>query len=136
LKVKARMEEIIIVAGQDKANVCRLRSCLRLHGYHSIPCGSVEQIVDEMRILETCDACVPLVVIDLKVLRNIDEALVERLGDCTPHVPILLAGAVSEPEGTIDVFERICEYRARFRRQQNPALAAVLESAGVQIPCC
>ena len=130
------MEEIIVVAGQDKAAVCRVRRCLRLHGYHSIPCRSVEQIVDEMRILESCDASVPLVVIDPKVLRNIDDGLVEKLGDCATHVPILLADETGEPDGTNDVFERICEYRAQFRREQNPTLATVLESAGVQIPLC
>ncbi|HUV67454.1 MAG TPA: hypothetical protein VMW24_26420 [Sedimentisphaerales bacterium] len=129
------MEEIIIVAGQDKANVCGLRRCLREHGYHSIPCRSAEQIVDEMRILGTCGACVPLVVIDPRVLRNVDDVGVGRLSDCAPHVPILLAGEMSEPDDPIEVFERICEYRTQFRREQNPTLADVLESAGVQIPC-
>ncbi|UCC96560.1 MAG: hypothetical protein JSW66_12030 [Phycisphaerales bacterium] len=130
------MEEIIIVAGEDKAYVCRLRRCLREHGYHSIPCGSAEHVVDEMRILKTCDACVPLVVLDPKVLRHADDVLVRRLGDCAPHVPILMAGELGEPDDLIEVFERICEYRTQFRRGQNPTLAEVLESAGVRIPCC
>lgn len=127
------MEEIILVAGEDKACVGRLRRRLREHGYHSIPCRSAEQVVDEMRILGTCGACVPLVVLDPNVLRNADDVLVRRLGDCAPHVPILLAG---EPDDLTEVFERICEYRTQFRREQNPALADVLESTGVRIPCC
>lgn len=126
------MEEIILVAGEDKEYVCRLRRCLREHGYHSIPCRSAEQVVDEIQILETCDVCVPLVVIDPEILRNVHDVLVRRLGDCAPHVPILLAG---EPEDLVDVFEKICEYRTQFRREQNPALADVLEDAGVLIPC-
>lgn len=130
------MEEIILVAGEDKASVCRLRRCLREHGYHSIPCRSAEQVVDEMRILGTCDACVPLVVLDPEVLRSVDDALVRRLGDCAPHVPILLAGEPGGPDDLTEVFERICEYRTQFRREQNPALANVLESTGVRIPCC
>jgi hypothetical protein len=130
------MEEIIIVAGEDKARVGRLRRSLREHGYHSIPCRSAEQIVDEMRILGTCDACVPLVVIDANVLRNVNDVLVRRLEDCAPHVPILLAGEPGEPDDLTEVFERICEYRTQFRREQNPTLADVLESTGVRIPCC
>ncbi len=129
------MEEIIIVAGEDKACVCRLRRCLREHGYHSIPCRSAEQVVDEMRILGTCDACVPLVVLHPNVLRDADDALVRRLGDCAPHVPILLAGKLSASDDLLDVYERVCECRTRFRREQNPILAGVLEGAGVEITC-
>ena len=130
------MEEIIIVAGQDKVDVGRLRRRLREHGYHSIPCRSAEQVVEEMRILETCDACVPLVIIDPNVLKNIDDVLIRRLGDCAPHVPILLVGETSEPDNVIEIFERICEYRTQFRHEQNPTLAQVLEGEGVRIPCC
>ncbi len=129
------MEEIIIVAGEDKARIGRLRRCLREHGYHSIPCRSAEQVVDEIRILGTCDACVPLVVLHPNVLRDADDVLVRRLGDCAPHVPILLAGELSESDNLFDVYERVCEYRTRFRREQNPTLAGVLEEAGVEVPC-
>lgn len=125
------MEEIILVAGEDKACVCRLRRRLREHGFHSIPCRSAEQVLDEMQILETCGACVPLVVLDPEVLRSIHDVLIRRLGDCAPHVPILLAG---EPDDLAEIFERISEYRVQFRREQNPALAEVLGDAGVRIP--
>jgi hypothetical protein len=128
------MEEIILVAGEDKARVGRLRRRLREHGFHSIPCRSAEQVLDEMQILETCGACVPLVVLDPEVLRSVHDVLIRRLGDFAPHVPILLAGEPDEPDDLAEVFERICEYRAQFRREQNPALADVLDGAGVRIP--
>jgi hypothetical protein len=130
------MEEVIIVAGQDKVHVGRLRRNLKKHGYRSIPCGSAEHIVDEIQVLGTCDACVPLVIIDPNILKSADDILVRRLGDCAPHVPILLVGEMSEPDDLIEVFERICEYRTQFRREQNPILAQILEGEGVRIPCC
>lgn len=127
------MEEIIIVAGTDKTDVCRLRRYLREHGYHSIPCRSAEQIIEEIHVLAKCDASVPLVVIDRNILRDLDDVSVNRLADCTPHVPILQFGKLSAPDDLHDVFEKICEYRIRFRSEQNPALADVLQNAGVQI---
>ena len=127
------MEEIIIVACTDKASVCRLRRYLREHGYQSIPCSSTEQIIEEIHILAKCNASVPLVVIDRNILRDLDDASVKRLSDCTPHVPILQFGKTGTSDKLHDIFERICKYRNQFKSEQNPALADVLIHAGVQI---
>jgi hypothetical protein len=129
------MEEVIIVAGEDKAKVCRLRRRLREHGYNSVPCRSAEQIVYEMDILPTCDACVPLVVVAPAILRDADDDLIARLSDCAPNVPILLFDRTNVPDDLAEAFAKICEYRTQFRREQNPTLAKVLNDAGVEMAC-
>ena len=128
------MKEIIIVAGRDKVDVCWVRHCLKEHGYNSLPCKSVEQILEELEVLPTCGAQVPLVIIEPRILSDIDRELIDKLSDCCLDVPILPLGneidACDEPG---DVYEQLCEHRTRFTRRQNPELADILERAGVAV---
>jgi len=128
------MKEIIIVAGEDKVDVSWVRHCLKEHGYNSLPCRSAEQIIEEMEVLPTCDAHVPLVIIDPRILTDVDSDMIVRLSDCYLDIPILsIGGELDGYDEPADLFEQICEHRARFTRRQNPALADVLENAGVAI---
>ena len=123
------MNEIIIVAGENKIDVCRVRHRLWEQGYNSLPCKSVEQILEELEVLPACDAHVPLLVIDPGILSDIDSDLIDILSDCYLDVPILPFGI----EGPVDLFKQICKHRTRFNRRQNPVLAHILVSAGVTI---
>lgn len=128
------MNEIIIVAGENKVDVCWVRHCLWEQGYNSLPCKSVEQILEEMEILPACDAHIPLVIIDPRILTDIDRDLINKLSDYCLDVPILPLGTEIDPcEEPAEVFEHICEHRTRFTRRQNPELADILEKAGVAI---
>ena len=129
------MKEIIIVAGKTKADVCWLRHCLREKGYNSIPCKSAEQIIEEMEILPTCDATVPLVVIEPEILRDVNDDLIARLNDFALDVPFLLANEEEVQADLAEIFERIGEYRTVFKQEQNPELADVLRESGVEVTC-
>ncbi|MHC4638530.1 MAG: hypothetical protein ACYTBP_08310 [Planctomycetota bacterium] len=129
------MKEIIIVAGITKGDVCWLRHCLREKGYNSIPCRSAEQIIEEMKILPTCDATVPLVIIEAEILRGISNDLIARLTDFALDVPFLLCKEGEVPADLAELFDKICEYRTEFKHQQNPELADVLSESGVGVSC-
>ena len=135
LKGVMKMKEIIIVAGKSKGDVCWLRHCLREKGYNSIPCKSAEQIIEEIQILPTCDATVPLVIIELEILRDISDDLIARLSDFALDVPFLLANEEEVQADLAEIFERICEYRAVFKQEQNLELADVLRESGVEVSC-
>lgn len=126
------MKEIIIVAGKTKGNVCWLRHCLREKGYNSIPCKSAGQIVEEMEILPTCDATVPLVVIGPEILVGISDDVIARLSDFALDVPFLLANEEVRAD-LAEIFNKICEYRTVFKPEQNPELADILKDSGVEI---
>jgi hypothetical protein len=126
------MKEMIIVAGKTKSDVCWLRHCLREEGYASIPCMSAEQLIEEMEILPTCDAKVPLVIIEPEILGHIEDDLVTRLSDFALDVPFLLAHEWVQADLT-QVFDKICENRAVFRQEQNPKLACLLKESGVAV---
>ena len=134
LKGVMKMKEIIIVAGKSKGDVCGLRHCLKEKDYNSIPCKSAEQIIEEMEILPTCDATVPLVIIDPEILRDIGDAVIARLSDFALDVPFLLANEEVQAD-LAEIFERICEYRTVFKQEQNPELADVLRESGVEVTC-
>jgi len=127
------MEDIIIIAGQDKAGVCWLRRCLRERGYNSLPCKSAEQVIGELEILPMCDARVPLVVIDPQILSEIENEVVSRLTECSQCVPMLALSKTNGHGNAAAVFDKICEHRTRFRSDRNPVLAEILENAGVEI---
>jgi len=128
------MNEIIIVAGENKIDVCRVRHRLWERGYNSLPCKSVEQIIEELEVLPDCDAHVLLVIIDPRILIDVDTDMIARLSDCYLDVPILnIGGEMDECDEPADQLDTICEHRARFMRRQNPALADALERAGVTI---
>lgn len=129
------MKEIIVVAGKTKGNVCWLRHCLREKGYDSIPCKSVEQIIEEMEILPTCDATVPLVIIEPEILRDIGDDVIGRLSDFSLDVPFLLANEQKEQTDLAEIFDKICEYRTVFKQKQKPELAGVLRESGVEVTC-
>ena len=84
------MKEIIVVAGKSISDVCWLRRCLRINGYHSIPCNSAEKIIEELEILPTCGAKVSLVIIEPDILSNISNDLLTRLTDFALEVPFVL----------------------------------------------
>jgi len=130
------MKEIIIVAGKTKDEVCWLRHCLREKGYNSIPCRSAEQIIEEMEILPTCDATVPLVIIEPEILRDISDDLITRLSDFELDVPFLLTGEEGLKGDQAEIFEKICEYRTVFKKELNPELAEVLSQSGVEATRC
>jgi len=127
------MKEIIIVAGKNKDDVCWLRHCLKEKGYDSIPCKSAEQIIEEMKILPTCDAAVPLVVIEPKIMSELGDELIAMLSDFELDVPFLLCNEGEVQADLAEVFERICEYRVVFKQQQNHELADVLKGSGVEV---
>ncbi len=129
------MKEIIIVAGKSKGDVCWLRHCLREKGYNSIPCKSAEQIIEEMEILPTCDATVPLVIIEPEILSHISDDLIARLSDLALDVPFLLCNEEEVQADLAEIFDKICEYRTVFKQEQNPELADVLKDAGVEVTC-
>lgn len=129
------MKEIIIVAGNSKADVYRLRYRLRAGNYNSIPCKSAEQILEELEILPTCDAFVPLVVMAPDILRDISEDIICRLTTCTPSIPFLLLNETDTETDLTERFERISENRVQFGRHQNLELADILKGSGVEIIC-
>ncbi len=129
------MKEIIIVAGKSKGDVCRLRHCLREKDYNSIPCKSAEQIIEEMEILPTCDAAVPLVIIEPEILSDISDDLIARLSDFALDVPFLLCNEEEVQADLAAIFDKICEYRTVFKQEQNPELADVLKESGVEVAC-
>jgi len=128
------MKEIIIVAGKTKDDVCWLRHCLREKGYNSIPCKSAEQIIEEMEILPTCDATVPLVIIEPEILIGISDDIITRLSDLALDVPFLLANGEVHAD-LAEIFDKICEYRTVFKQEQDPELADIVKENGVEIAC-
>lgn len=127
------MKEMIVVAGSNKIDVCRLRKCLRERGYSSIPCKTAKKLVEELEVLPTCDVSVPLVIIEPDILRDVSDDLIARLSDFALDIPFLLAGEEELQADSVEIFEKICEYRTRFRTEQNPELAEVLKDSGVEV---
>ena len=130
-----RMKEIIIVAGKSKSDICWLRHCLRVNGYSSIPCKSVEQIIEELEILPTCGVTVSLVIIEPEILSDIGDDLVAKLTDLALDVSFLLSrGGIVEADWA-ETFEKICEYRTQFKHEHNPKLAEALMETDVEVAC-
>lgn len=126
------MKEIIIVAGKTKDEVCWLRHCLREKGYNSIPCSSAEQIIEEMLTLPTCDATVPMVIIEPEILSEITDDSIATLSDLELDIPFLLTGKEELKADQAEIFEKICEYRAVFKKELNSELADLLMQSGVE----
>lgn len=125
------MKEMIVVAGENRFDVAWLIRCLRDEGYSSIPCETMEEVVEELNTLPNCGVNVPLVVIQPKILRNISEDVVNRLSECAPDVPFILLDQENSPP---EAFEQICANRVKFEWEGNP-LAKTLEVAGVEVTC-
>jgi hypothetical protein len=128
------MKEVIIIAGENKFDIERLRDRLREEGYNSTACEMAEEIIEELDIMPICSVHVPLVVIEPAILEGISDDLVERLSECAPDVPfILLAGA--DLEGDLaEKFKQICAHREHFTPESN-RLTDILKEAGVAVTC-
>ncbi len=129
------MKEIIIVAGKSKADICQLRYQLRMNGYNSIPCKSVEQIIEEMEILPTCEVFIPLVIIEPLIFMDISEELIEKLYLCTPEIPFLLFDRRGTEPDLAETFQRICKNRIRFTAELDTKLAKILKETKVEVVC-
>ncbi len=119
------MKEMIVVAGSSKVGVCRLRRCLRECGYSSIPCKTVEKLIEELEVLPTCDVSVPLVIIEPDILKSLSDDLIAWLSDFSLDVPFLLACEEELQAELAEIFEKICEYRAGFIAEQNGELTKI-----------
>jgi len=128
------MKEIIIVAGENRFDVERLRDRLKEEGYSSTACEMAEEIIEELDIMPICSVHVPLVVIEPGILKDISDDLVDRLSECAQDVPFTLL-AEADLEGDVaEKFEQICARREPFKPESN-RLTNVLKEAGVAITC-
>ncbi len=128
------MKEIIIVAGENKFDIERLRDRLREEGYNSTTCEMAEEIIEELDIMPICSVHVPLVVIEPAILKDISDDLVERLSECAPDVPFTLLAGVNLEGDLAEKFEQICAHREQFKPESN-RLTDVLKEAGVAVTC-
>jgi len=129
-----QMKEIIIIAGENKFDIERLRDCLREEGYNSTACEMAEEIIEELDIMPICSVHVPLVVIEPAILKDISDDLVERLSECAPDVPFTLLAGVNLEGDLAEKFEQICAHREQFKPESN-RLTDVLKEAGVAVTC-
>ena len=128
------MKEVIIVAGENRLDVERLRDRLREEGYNSTACEMAEEIIEELDIMPICSVHVPLVVIEPAILKDISDDLVERLSECAPDVPFTLLAGVDLEGDLAEKFEQICAHREQFKPESN-RLTDVLKEAGVAVTC-
>ena len=128
------MKEVIIVAGENRFEIERLRDCLKEEGYSSIACETVEEIIEELGIMPICSVHVPLVVIEPVILEDISDDLVDRLSECALDVPFTLLAGTDLSTDVTEKFELICAHRAQFKLESN-RLTNILKEAGVAITC-
>lgn len=127
------MKELILVAGENKVCVCQFRRCLREEGFSSIPCKSAEQLVEEMRLLPSCNTRVILVVTEAAIFKDIEDDLFYQLCTMSPEVPFVL---FDEPCMSFDQlvrYDKICDLREKFRIEQYPELAKVVHISGAKL---
>ncbi len=126
------MKEVIIVAGENKFDIERLRDRLREEGYNSTACEIAEEIIEELSIMPICSVHVPLVVIEPAILEDISDDLIERLSECAPDVPFTLLAGADLASDLAEKFELICAHRDQFKPESN-RLTDVLKEAGVAL---
>lgn len=126
------MKEIIIIAGENKFDIERLRDRLREEGYSSTACEMVEEIIEELEIMPICSVHVPLVVIEPAILEDISDDLVDRLSECAPDVPFTLLAGADLAADVAEKFELICAHREQFKPESN-LLTNILKEAGVEV---
>lgn len=126
------MEKMILIVGTDKHEVSLLRQSLRQSGYSSIPCRTVEVLIEEMKVLPTCGTCVELVIISTDILQGMDDDLVCRLSRCGLDVPFVLMGTTRQEEQTQETFQRLCRDRTPFDSEKHP-LDPVLRNFDTQV---
>lgn len=128
------MKEVIIVAGENKFDIERLRDRLRDEGYSSTACEMAEEIIEELDIMPICSVHVPLVVIEPAILKDISDDLVGRLSECALDVPFTLLTGTDLAADVAEKFELICAHREQFKPESN-RLTNILKEAGVAITC-
>ena len=128
------MKEVIIIAGENKFDIERLRDRLREEGYSSTACEMAEEIIEELDIMPICSVHVPLVVIEPGILKDISDDLVDRLSECAPDVPFTLLAGADLAADLAEKFELICAHREQFKPESN-RLTDVLKEAGVAVTC-
>lgn len=128
------VKEVIIVAGENRFDVERLRDRLREEDYSSTACETAEEIIEELDIMLLCSVHVPLVVIEPAILKGISDDLVDRLSECEPDVPFTLLAGADLAADVAEKFERICARRAQFKLESN-RLTNILKEAGVAVTC-
>lgn len=84
------MKEIIIVAGENKIDVGRLRCSLKMQGYSLIFCKTLKELIGELKILPVCSVRVSLVIIEPEMLISSTDDLVTELSECAPDVRFVL----------------------------------------------
>ena len=89
---------IIIIAGENKADVESVGHYLKEEGYSSILCKTVKGLIEELKILPVCSVRVSLVIIEPQMLIKASGGSVTELSECAPDVPfVLVDGANALP---------------------------------------
>lgn len=83
------MKKIILIAGKDRHRVFMMRRYLRNMGYDSIPCISINKLMEELNVLPTCGFHISQVIIEPDLLPIIDTDLVNQLCNYFPEVPFV-----------------------------------------------
>jgi len=81
---------IIIIAGENKADVKSVGHYLKEEGYSSILCKTVKGLIEELKILPVCSVRVSLVIIEPQMLIKTNGDLVTGLSECAPDIPFVL----------------------------------------------
>ena len=74
-----------------------------------------------------------VVVLELKILKDISDDLIVQLGKCAPKIPFLLFKEPYLKPDLAETFKRICVHRAQFGPEQNSELASVFRETGVDV---
>jgi hypothetical protein len=104
IKLFQRVEEvenirgIIIIAGENRADVESVGHYLKEEGYNSTLCKTVKGLIEELKILPVRSVRVSLVIIEPQMLIKAGGDSVTELSECAPDVPfVLLDGANALP---------------------------------------
>ena len=84
------IKDIIIIAGENKADIERLKHHLKKEGYSAISCQTIRELIAELEILPVCSVSVLLVIIEAEMLINAGDDLITQLSECAPDVPFVL----------------------------------------------
>lgn len=84
------IKDIIIITGENKADIEWLRHHLKEEGYSAISCQTVRELIAELEIMPVCSMSVLLVIIEAEMLINAGEDLITQLSEYAPNVPFVL----------------------------------------------
>jgi len=93
----------IFVAGESEVNVGRIYNHVTKQGYSSIPCKTVQAIIEELKVLTGCGEHVSLVIIEPEMLKNINNKLAAELLRCFIQNPFHLTIMNSMKEHDVQV---------------------------------